>query len=467
MVLIHIFPGGEYMSTVITSLRKSLISFVYGNTGEYSLEHRLLLSTLVVGIVICTVGTISTMLFPKTPLALKIIPLLLLAIFLGLFYLVRVRKIIEPLLIPTAFLSLVGLSFVWILNGGIDGPNIIVFFVVLLLSLVIVPERKKIFVLLLSIVCTLSIYMIQLYRPDLITPIDPGFDRWADSLVTVLYCSVMVFFIVRFFHKEYTLERIKAEKYALQLQESNTQLSIINSSKDKFFSIIAHDLRSPFSGFLGLTKHLLEECEDLSTEDLQDFLKSLHESSSNLYRLLENLLEWSLVQRGAIRFTPEPCSLDFIVRQNIDVQTELAKQKNITLETTVENVQIQADVPMLNAIIRNLLTNAIKFTQRGGTISIGVLANHALNEKAAYSTTSNRQVCVFVKDSGIGMTPDIVSRLFKIDEKVSRPGTENEPSTGLGLILCKEFVHKHGGAIWAESEIHVGSTFYFTIAQSE
>lgn len=453
------------MKVAIQQLLKKISTYVYGDTTDYSLENRLLLSTLVIGMVICIPGILSTLLFPKTPLPLKIIPIVLICILLVLYYLVRVKKIIDPILFPVSFIALVGISIVWILNGGIDGSNIIISFVVLLLSLVIVPEKKKKYVLILFIASTVGIYLVQLYRPALITPIDSGFSRWADSLTTVLYCAVMVYYIVRFLHKQYTLERVKAEKFALQLQESNAQLSILNSSKDKFFSIIAHDLKSPFSGFLGLTKLILEDYQKLSAEELREFLNNLHDSSTNLYKLLENLLEWSLVQRGAIYFNAELCYVGYIAKQNIDVQTEIAKQKQIELYSTIaDNVQINADIPMLNAIIRNLLSNAIKFTPRGGKIEVG-MATSGEFEHIKTSHTSKPTPCIYVRDNGIGMSREIVSKLFKIDEKVSRPGTENEPSTGLGLLLCKEFVHKHGGEIWVQSEYGIGSTFYFTLPQ--
>ncbi|MFN8358766.1 MAG: HAMP domain-containing sensor histidine kinase [Candidatus Kapaibacterium sp.] len=455
------------MKRIVQDRVQRLSRLVLGDITSYSLENRLLLSTLVVGLIICLPGVFTTWLFPKTPLPLKIIPLVLTAILFVLYYLVRVKKIIEPLLFPASIIAMVGISMIWLLNGGIDGANIIIAFVVLILSLVIVPDTYKKYVLLIFILFTLAIYLVQLNFPWFIIPMEPGFPRWADSLTTVLYCAVMVYFIIRFLHKQYTIERIKSEEFARQLQETNAQLSIINSSKDKFFSIIAHDLKSPFSGFLGLTKLISDEYESLTKEELQEMAKNLHDSAHNLYKLLENLLEWSLVQRGAVKFNPEECSVAMVVKQVIAVQEIVAQQKNITLFSSCpDHIRVLADVPMLNAIFRNLLSNSIKFTPRGGTIEVGVLSEEAASRFEWYSGDGVQVPVIFVRDNGIGMSKEIQGKLFNIVEKVSRPGTENEPSTGLGLMLCHEFIHKHNGHITVESQEGKGTTFYFTLGRA-
>ncbi len=244
-----------------------------------------------------------------------------------------------------------------------------------------------------------------------------------------------------------------------ELSATKEILERINSEKDKFFSIIAHDLKSPFSGFLGITKMMSENINEFTLQDLQKISSSMQTSAVNLYKLLENLLEWASMQRGLVSFNPENCNLLFLIKQIISVQTEVAKQKQIEfINVATENDNVFADVPMLNTILRNLVSNAIKFTPRGGKIEIGTIPHTHFLE-----FVSDGDICIFVKDSGIGMPIDMIEKLFKLDEKVSRPGTENEPSSGLGLLLCKEFVEKHGGKIWVESQVEVGSTFYFTL----
>ncbi len=239
-----------------------------------------------------------------------------------------------------------------------------------------------------------------------------------------------------------------------ELSEIKDNLEKINAEKDKFFSIIAHDLKSPFSGFLGLTKMMVDEFQDLSLKDMLTFSHNMRDSAKSLYKLLENLLEWSRIQRGVIEFNPEICFLPFIFKQNLDIQSEVAKQKEIVLVNNIpDHANVMADIPMLNTVIRNLMSNSIKFTPRGGRIEVGVQPEG----------TNTSEVCVYIKDNGLGMDSNMLGKLFKIDQKVSRPGTENEPSTGLGLLLCKEFIEKQGGKIWVESEEGKGSTFYFTL----
>jgi signal transduction histidine kinase/tetratricopeptide (TPR) repeat protein len=249
-------------------------------------------------------------------------------------------------------------------------------------------------------------------------------------------------------------EEIRAQHEAIS--EQNELLSKLNSEKDKFFSIIAHDLKSPFSGFLGLSKELAENYQYFDPEDIKEYAVSLQESASNLYKLLENLLEWSRIQRGVTQFNPDTCNMNFIVKQNINIQTEVAKQKEITLLNNVtDNTYAQVDVPMINTVIRNLMSNSIKFTPRGGKIEV--------NATPCINDVGKDCIKISINDNGIGMNSSIKDNLFKIDKKVSRPGTENEPSTGLGLLLCKEFIEKHGGDIWVESEEDKGSSFFFTI----
>jgi len=237
-----------------------------------------------------------------------------------------------------------------------------------------------------------------------------------------------------------------------QLHKNADDLKDLNTSKDKFFSIIAHDLRSPFTSFLGLTEILDEEFDSLPKEELLSIISSLRASASNLYQLLENLLQWSLLQREIIRFEPKTRFLLPLVTNCIEVITIPAKQKEIEISIEIPgNLEITADVHMLQTIIRNLVSNAIKFTNRGGNIRI----SGTFTEEQIYLIT--------VKDSGIGISVERQKEIFRLDANNKTKGTEGELSTGLGLILCKEFVEKHGGKIWVESSEGKGSTFYFTL----
>jgi len=240
------------------------------------------------------------------------------------------------------------------------------------------------------------------------------------------------------------------------LTQTKEKLEKINSEKDKFFSIIAHDLRSPLSSFVGLTKILSEELGNFEQDELQEMLVELRNSSSNVYKLLENLLEWSRLQRGFIKFEPESVDLAYFIDQNIALLKEAANLKNIKLSNLIDRkCYIEADPTMLNTIMRNLLSNAIKFTPRNGEVKIG-----------AYPSEDGNYAVIYVQDTGIGIEKENIDKIFSIEHKVNRPGTEGEPSSGLGLLLCKEFIEKHQGKIWVESEVGKGTTFYFTMKKS-
>ncbi|MEI6888190.1 MAG: PAS domain S-box protein, partial [Bacteroidota bacterium] len=236
------------------------------------------------------------------------------------------------------------------------------------------------------------------------------------------------------------------------LLESKDVLQKINAEKDKFFSIIAHDLRSPFNVFLNFSQMLAEDLPTLQQEQIQRIAVSMQNSAINLFRLLENLLEWSLMQRGITRFEPETCILMTEISESMTSVIDPAKKKGIQIIYHVpEDLVVFADENMLRGIIRNLASNAVKFTPKFGTITI------------AAKQLPDKSVELSFKDTGIGMSREMIDDLFKLDVNTSRRGTEDEPSTGLGLIICKDFIEKHDGKFWVESEEGKGSVFYFTI----
>jgi len=249
------------------------------------------------------------------------------------------------------------------------------------------------------------------------------------------------------------IERKKAEE---EIKLKNELLQTINAEKDKFFSIIAHDLRGPLSAFVDATRILAEEIQSMTLDEIRDITISMKTSASNIYSLLENLLEWSRLRRDVMDFVPEKLNLKKKIDACIDVLSESAREKQIEIAIFIpDELEVLADNHMFDTVIRNLLSNAIKFTTAGGKVSVTAKCNN------------DHSVEVKIIDSGIGMTPELKNKLFLISEKTSRPGTEGEMSTGLGLLLVKEFIEKHSGKIWVDSEVGKGSTFYFTIGQFE
>jgi PAS domain S-box-containing protein len=241
-----------------------------------------------------------------------------------------------------------------------------------------------------------------------------------------------------------------------RIYAKNQELINLNAEKDKFFSIIAHDLRSPFNSFLGLTQLMAEDLDSMEMTEIHSFAVSLSKSATNLNGLLENLLEWSGLQRGITGFNPESFSLNPKVIEIMSSLLESAHNKGIHVEIMVpHDLKIFADEKMLGSIIRNLASNAIKFTRKGGEI---ILRAKPVNTEF---------VEISISDTGIGMKNEMLNNLFQLKPNSSRIGTDGEPSTGLGLIICKDFIEKHGGRIWAESEEGKGSIFYFTFPSNE
>jgi PAS domain S-box-containing protein len=246
-----------------------------------------------------------------------------------------------------------------------------------------------------------------------------------------------------------SVELKKAEE---EIRLKNEILQIINAEKDKFFSILAHDLKGPLSAFLGATQILTEEIQNMTLEEIKEITISMKESATNIYGLLENLLEWSRLKRGMMDYSPEKINVKQKIPASIEVLKESVRKKGIKINYSLpEDLTIYADSHMFETVIRNLVSNAIKFTPKSGEISISA--------EAVQDKTIEIKIC----DSGIGMSQELLGKLFLLNEKTSRKGTEGEPSTGLGLLLCKEFIEKHNGKIQVESEEGKGSTFSFAV----
>ena len=254
-----------------------------------------------------------------------------------------------------------------------------------------------------------------------------------------------------------TIMDITDRKFAEQtLKESEEKLRESNNVKDKFFSIIAHDLRSPFNSILGFSEILNNDFDEYDSATQKRFIGLIHNSVNRVFKLLDNLLLWSSFQRGVIVFNPEEINLYLFLVERIKLLNQSADDKSIKILSQItEDIFVNADRNMLSTIIRNLLSNAIKFTRKGGEIMI---TSRLISDKNNSEATE-----ITISDNGVGIPSEIQSKLFDVGQDISTKGTDNETGTGLGLVLCKEFVEKHGGEIWIKSEIDKGSQFIFTI----
>jgi signal transduction histidine kinase len=229
-----------------------------------------------------------------------------------------------------------------------------------------------------------------------------------------------------------------------------------NETKDKMFSIISHDLLGPFGNIRESLEMIVNKDVNVDEENMHSFIKAMWNSISSAYSLLENLLYWARNQQGRMVYKPRLISLNSIIHETYAVLDGVARHKSITLKTNlIEDFTIFADKNAVKTIIRNLVSNSIKFTDQGGTITTKVK-----NRKDNF-------VLVSVVDTGIGMDEQTCEKLFSKEKAEPRWGTKGEKGVGLGLVITKEFVDKHGGEIWVESKLGEGTTFYFTLPKSE
>jgi two-component system, sensor histidine kinase and response regulator len=235
------------------------------------------------------------------------------------------------------------------------------------------------------------------------------------------------------------------------IEDDARRLEKLNIEKNKFFSIISHDLRGPLSGLIGLSEIMLTQADTISKGELKEYAGLLFDSSNQVFNLLENLLEWSRMQMNAVSFNPEQLRLKPLLENTAQLLKQEIQKKNHQLKLDCpDDLEVYADQNMLKTVIRNMVANAIKFTRPGGKIDVTALK------------TGNGDTEIIFKDTGIGMSETLLQSLFKIDSKTSRPGTDGESSTGLGLLLCKDFIQKHGGAIKAKSVAGEGTIFFVT-----
>ena len=241
------------------------------------------------------------------------------------------------------------------------------------------------------------------------------------------------------------------DKFQDNIISLNDKIRRDSIEKDKFYSIVSHDIMNPFNALLGFSKILKDAVKEGDQKEVEECSIIVNQSANRISNLLQNLLVWSRMQNGKMQFTPKKCSINQLVGEAVAVVAPIAKNKDIGLDWEVEGeIDAEIDKNMISSAIQNLATNAIKFTQKGGAVKISAFVK---------STSLN----IVVSDTGVGMNEEQLHKLFRLDKTSSMKGTDDETGTGLGLIICKEFVEKHNGKIWAESELGMGSRFCIAI----
>jgi len=271
--------------------------------------------------------------------------------------------------------------------------------------------------------------------------------RYNILIIFSLFCLLMT---VTYFYFQNRRKLLLEEKNK-NMEKYNDELRELNASKDKFFSIVAHDLKSPFQGLLGFSNLLCNDLDSLSREQIKHYADNIRISTRNVYELIENLLDWSRIQVGRFEFAPDEFTLNTEAQKVVTLLHGNASKKGITISNTIpQDIIVKADHKMLHCIFQNLLSNAIKFTNANGQIVLS-------------AESSGKMINIKIADDGVGIKKEDIVKIFKIDTQFTTTGTAQEKGTGLGLLLCKEMVEKHGGSIDVESEPGKGSVFYFTL----
>jgi signal transduction histidine kinase len=285
--------------------------------------------------------------------------------------------------------------------------------------------------------------------------------RQRTIIISIIIVIAMLLIVVGLIYNQFRLKKKNTkilqekndqlEKTNKKLKESEQNLRELNATKDKFFSIISHDLKNPFQALFGFAEAMYNNISQFNTEEIKEYSKAIYESSQNLYNLLENLLQWSRSQLGSIQLSPQKLDINDSLNDIINLLSINAEEKDIDLNNKLaEETTAFVDENVFSTVMRNLLNNSIKFTEKGGKVDI-------------YSRLENSHVVISVSDTGQGISEENMDKLFRIDKNLSTKGTHNEPGTGLGLILCKELIEKSDGKIWVKSKEGKGSVFEFSL----
>ena len=368
--------------------------------------------------------------------------------FAFLYYLSRVKKNFNYSILGLGILGNVFFGSVYFLNSGIDGPILLLFALFFYLITATSPKKQQVIWLLINVIVVISIHMIQYFYPATVPfTYVSKLSRFIDTLSAYVVVILSIFFSLRYVLDNYEQEKKSAIDKALDIESKNIQLEMVNGEKNKLFSIVAHDLRSPLASIQSylelLTAYSLSEDEK---KEIELKLLSLTKNTSNM---MTNLLSWSKSQLEGVQINLQPVNIQKILRDMLKVEGSIAQEKGVDLIYDIsDDIYAIADANMLQLVIRNLINNAIKFTASGGIIEVMVEMGEAC--------------LITITDSGKGIDESDQELVFSLKAK-STFGTNNEKGVGLGLILCKEFIELQGGTISFVSIPGEGTSFVVSI----
>ena len=419
--------------------------FLSGNNKDLKLEYKIFNIGTGIASIACYISLISNLIVGY-PLIFHISLFIGGSIFALFFYLSVYKNLTHYLEIPLQAIAIGVLVLVYFFNDGLEGTGTF-YFLLLTFAFIYSNTKKKYWHILFLYLLLASILMvIHFVYPEFIVKYSTNESRMLDFSTTLIIAISIIGVMTIMFKQSYDKER---EVVKLQSEE----LKELNATKDKLFSIISHDLRNPFNNLLNISRQLSQNMDKYTISEVKENIKMIEASSKRGYELLENLLEWSMSQRGNIQYNPVLFNIYDVVKECLLVTENQINNKKVQIHLNIDNhSNMIADYNMIKTVFRNLITNAIKYSNEGGNIFIA-------------SEIKTNEIILTVKDEGVGIEKEDLVKLFQIDKKYTTPGTANEQGTGLGLILCKEFIQKNNGKMEVESEINKGTTFKISIPQ--
>ena len=424
--------------------QRQIWELLVGKDSEFSLESRVFHSVCLIGVA-ALVYNIPFNYYIGLPL-IALLSCVMLIVILVLYYLSRIRLKTTIAIVGLAIMGNVLFVANYFLNSGIDGPTALFFVLFFYLMMATVPKKNNWIWLMTNITTVCALMFLQYISPKTV-PVTyvSEFDRYTDMSSAYIVVVVLIYFTLAFIRRNYDQEKQAVNDNSVAIERKNQELEDLNAEKNKLFSIVAHDLRSPLSSVQSYLELLSRE--SINEEDRKDIEERLLTLTRNTNNMMANLLSWSKSQMEGVKAQLENVNLLKNLKQILDLEQVIAMEKGIHLRYEIsETISIKADRNMLQLVVRNLVNNAIKFTDLDGEICI-----------AAIATDQLCKICV--RDNGEGIPEEQQKSVFSLRAK-STFGTNNEKGVGLGLLLCKEFTELQGGTIGFESRVGIGSTFY-------
>jgi signal transduction histidine kinase len=441
--------------------------FVFGKDTTFDVQKKVFLLITHISIIIGIIGVIVDIVLG---LGFLLTSVTMLALLVLIFFHIQVRNaILRPKHSLGFFITSVALfSVLWFYNGGYDGNNGVLIFVYFIVFITILPAKYRIYGLVIYSLMVFTLITVQFLRPDLITAYEFDHQRFIDLALGYFLYLILAYSIQNTILKNYEDDRkkIKIQNDQLnvliekqndtnnKLEQSLNHVKELNSSKDRFITVLSHDLRSPFQGLLGITKILDSDYDSFSDAEKRLYISQVNSSVEKLYSFLEELLLWGRIQKNAVKLTYESTIVRELIIQTVSLISETAAKKKVSVEIVCdEYLKAVLDREMISIVLRNLISNAIKFSTVGGKI----LVNARLD---------GDHINISITDNGIGISEEFIPKLFRLDENVSTIGTDGEQGSGMGLILCSDILKKHNGEISVQSKEGKGSTFTIRVPQN-